>query len=74
MTITAPSSKWITSTAVSSLTLIVVMITASQDQGVALPQWLMLVGAVLGPILTYAKAENRPSESGRKAALESTTS
>ncbi len=64
-----PSSKWWASTAVSTITLILVMIQASQDQGVELPQWLVLGGAVLGPIVTWTKRENRPSASAREALL-----
>jgi len=67
MKIQWPSSKWWASTAVSTATLIVVMTTASIDQGVALPEWLVLVGAVLGPMLVYLKRENNPSQSAREA-------
>ena len=67
MTLTMPSSKWWASTIVSTVTVLVLLVTAAQDQGVELPEWLALVGAVLGPIVVYVKAENRPSPSARKA-------
>lgn len=63
-----PSSKWWASTAVSTATLVAVMIAASIEQGVSLPQWLVLVGSVLGPIVTYLKRENNPSPTAVEAA------
>lgn len=61
-----PSAKWWVSTAVSTATLLVVMVGAAQDQGVDLPEWLVLIGAILGPILVYMKRETNPSASARE--------
>jgi len=62
-----PSSKWWASTIVTTMTAIVVVITALTDQGVELPEIIVLIGAVLAPIVTYLKPENRPSPSALEA-------
>lgn len=66
MNLQFPSSKWWAATAVSTLTLAAAMIQASRDQGVELPHWIILIGAVVGPIVTYLKPENNPSESAKR--------
>lgn len=65
-----PSSKWWASTAVSFIIALAAVIDAAQLEGVDLPPWVYLVGAVLTPIATYLKPERRPSSTARAAALE----
>ena len=67
-----PSSKWWASTAVSLIVALAAVIDAADVQGVDLPPWVYLLGAVLTPIAVYVKAENRPSSSARQAAAQQT--
>jgi len=62
-----PSSKWWASTTVSVLTALVMIITALQNEGVELPELVVLAGAVMGPIAVYLKRENNPSPSAIEA-------
>lgn len=63
-----PSSKWWASTIVSSAVALVAVLDAAEVQGIELPPWIYLVGAVLAPIVVYVKRENNPSSSAQQAA------
>lgn len=65
-----PSSKWWASTAVSLIVALAAVIDAADVQGVDLPPWVYLLGAVLTPIAVYLKPERRPSSTARATVLE----
>ncbi len=66
--IETPSSKWIVATLMTTVISVVAMIDAAKVQGVDLPAWVYLIGAILAPVAGFMKRENNPSSSAVEAA------